>query len=111
MLNTTLIGNIGKDAVLNNVNGKNVINFSIAHNEKYKDQNGVEINKTLWISCALWVEKTGILPYLKRGTLVYVEGKPDAKIYTGQDGKSVANLHLRVSHIELLSSKKENENG
>ncbi len=42
MIKLLVIGNLGKDAVLNNVNGKNVINFTVAHTEKYKDAQGVQ---------------------------------------------------------------------
>ena len=31
MLKTQAIGHLGNDAVVNNVNGKNVINFNVAH--------------------------------------------------------------------------------
>lgn len=31
-----VIGNLGKDAIANNVNGKTVINFSVASTERYK---------------------------------------------------------------------------
>ena len=35
-----IIGNLGKDCVVNTVNGKNVINFTVAHTEKYRDSQG-----------------------------------------------------------------------
>ena len=31
------IAKVGKDAVVNQVNGKTVINFNVAHNERYKN--------------------------------------------------------------------------
>ena len=110
MLKVQLIGNIGKDATLNNVNGKNVINFNVAHNEKYKDANGAEVNKTTWINCSFWVDRMGLVPHLKKGTLVYVEGKPDAKMYDKDNGEKAASLSIKVSSVELLSSSKNNEN-
>ena len=54
MLKLQLIGNLGQDAVVNNVGGKNVINFSVAHTEKYKNSEGTEVSKTTWVSCAYW---------------------------------------------------------
>ena len=40
MIKMQVIGNLGKDCVTNLVNGKNVINFNVAHTEKFRDANG-----------------------------------------------------------------------
>lgn len=105
MIKLTAIGNLGKDAILNNVNGKNVINFTVAHTERYKDAQGNQKDKTTWVDCAYWTERTGIAPYLKKGTQVYVEGQPDVRTYTTKEGTSGATLSLRVSSVQLLGSR------
>mgnify|MGYP006198154325 CR=1 FL=1 len=105
MIKLTAIGNLGKDAILNNVNGKNVINFTVAHTERYKDAQGNQKDKTTWVDCAYWTERTGIAPYLKKGTQVYVEGQPDVRTYTTKEGTNGATLSLRVSSVQLLGSK------
>ncbi len=43
MIKIQVIGHLGKDCTVNNVNGKNVINFSVAHSEKYKDASKAEL--------------------------------------------------------------------
>jgi single-strand DNA-binding protein len=111
MTKTMLIGHLGNDATVNNVNGKNVINFSVAHSEKYKDSNGTIVNKSTWFACAYWSDKTGIVPYLKKGSEVYVEGIVSADTYINKDNKTLPQLRLRVSSIQLLGgSKQENNN-
>ena len=65
MIKLQVIGNLGKDCMVNNVNGKNVMNFTVAHTEKYKDNTGAQKEKTIWVDCAYWNEKTAISPYLK----------------------------------------------
>jgi single-strand DNA-binding protein len=107
MLRLQVIGNLGKDATSNNVNGKTVINFSVAHTEKYKNQQGQPQDKTIWVECAYWTERVGILPYLKKGTQVYAEGTPDLRNYTTQDGRTGTSLQLRVSNVQLLGQKQE----
>jgi single-strand DNA-binding protein len=107
MIKLQVIGNLGKDCVVNNVNGKNVMNFTVAHTEKYKDSTGAQREKTIWVDCAYWSDRTAISPYLKKGTQVYVEGSPEVRTYTTQDGKSGAALSLRVSNIQLLGSRTE----
>ncbi len=111
MIKLTLIGNLGKDCVVNNVNGKNVINFNVAHTEKFKDSSGMQKEKTIWIECAYWSDRTGIAPYLKKGTNVYLEGSPDVRTYTSNDGKQGASLRLTVQYVQLLGSRNGSEGG
>ena len=47
MIKMQVIGRLGKDCVVNTVNGKNVINFTVAHSEKYKDSQGALQEKTI----------------------------------------------------------------
>ncbi len=108
MIKTTVIGFIGKDATVNNVNGKNVINFNVCHTEKYKDAQGVEHNKSLWISCSMWRDSTKVSEFLKKGTQVFVEGETDVSIYRDAQNQPTAQLKLRVSDLQLLNSKNDN---
>jgi single-strand DNA-binding protein len=107
MLKLQVIGNLGKDAVVNNVNGKNVINFTVAKTERFKDAQGNQKDKTTWVDCAYWTDRTAVAPYLKKGTQVYVEGTPDVRTYTTQDGRNGASLTLRVASVQLLGAKAE----
>lgn len=110
MLKTTAIGNIGADAVMRHVNGKNVISFPIAHNEKYVDSKGVKHEKTVWIDCSIWREKeTTITRYLKKGQLVYVEGSPSVESYVQKEtGEVRTAFKMVVQKLELLG-KNENK--
>ena len=104
MIKTQVIGHLGKDAIVNDVNGKKVINFSIAHTEKYKDSNGNQKEKTTWVDCSNWADKTAIVTYLKKGTQVFVEGTPDTKAYLTKDNTAGSTLTVRVSNIQLLGN-------
>lgn len=110
MIKLQVIGNLGKDAVVNNVNGKNVINFTVAHTERYKDAQGIQKDRTTWVDCAYWTDRTAIAPYLKKGTQVFVEGNPDVRSYTTQDGRNGATLTLRVVSVQLLGQKNADGN-
>lgn len=111
MIKLQLIGHLGQDATVNEVNGRKVINFSVAHSEKYKNKEGVEVNKSVWVSCAYWTDKTSVVNYLKKGTQVYAEGAPEAKTYRNQTTNEVMpQLSLRVTSIQLLSSNKNSSN-
>ena len=109
MIKMQLIGHLGQDAVVNNVNGKTVINFSVAHSEKFKNKEGVEVNKSVWVSAAYWTDRTAVAPYLKKGSQVYVEGSPEAKTYKNQNTNEVMpQLSLRVTNIQLIGGAKTN---
>ena len=79
MIKLQIVGNLGKDCIMKEVNGRNVINFSVAHTERFKDAQGVLKEKTTWVECAYWTDKTGVAPYLTKGKTVYVEGTPDVE--------------------------------
>ena len=109
MIKLQVIGNLGKDCVTNQVNGKNVINFNVAHTEKYKDNSGAIKEKTTWVECAYWTDRTAIAPYLVKGTMVYAEGSPEADPYTNKEGQAAATLRMRVQNIQLLGGNKEGQ--
>jgi single-strand DNA-binding protein len=107
MIKLQIIGNLGKDCVVNTVNGKNVINFTVAHTEKYRDSQGNNQEKTTWVDCAYWTDKTAISPYLTKGKQVFVEGTPEVRSFTRQDNTAGASLSLRVRDIQLLGGRGE----
>jgi single-strand DNA-binding protein len=109
MIKLQVIGNLGKDCTVNTVNGKNVINFNVAHTEKYRDGQGNPKERTTWVECAYWTDKIGIAPYLKKGTQVYAEGTPDVRTYTTSDGRQGSALSLRIMNVQLLGSRNNNE--
>ncbi|MET0392469.1 MAG: single-stranded DNA-binding protein [Chitinophagaceae bacterium] len=107
MIKMQVIGNLGKDCVVNTVNGKNVINFTVAHTEKYRDSQGNNQEKTTWVDCAYWTDRTAISPYLTKGKQVYAEGTPEVRSFTRQDGTGGASLSLRVREVQLLGGRGE----
>ena len=111
MIKLQVIGNIGQDARVNEVNGRKSVNFSVAHNKKYKDAQGVEIESTFWVNCSYWKnegQSTEILKYLISGTKVFVEGIPEAKMYKNKSGQMAVSINCTVTNLELLSAKKDN---
>lgn len=112
MIKIQVIGNLGKDCVVNTVNGKNVINFTVAHTEKYKDSQGNQQEKTTWVDCAYWTDRTAVAPYLTKGKQVYVEGQPEVRSFTRQDGTAGSSLSMRVRELQLIGgSRNDNEGG
>jgi single-strand DNA-binding protein len=104
MIRTDVIGHIGKDATVNNVNGKSVINFSVAHSHSYKDHNGEKKTNTVWVECAYWVERLTISKYLLKGTLVHISGTPEIRMYTNKEGRIASSLKVNIKEISLLGN-------
>lgn len=101
LLELHLIGHLGRDAVANTVNGKTVLNFSVAHTDKYKDLQGNQREQTTWVSCSMW-DKPNLQQYLKKGTLVYLRGKPEIRMYQSNTGEHRADMRLRIMDLKLL---------
>ncbi len=108
MIKLQIVGNLGKDCIAKEVNGKNVINFSVAHTERYKDAQGNQKERTTWVECAYWTDRTAVAQYLKKGKMVYAEGSPDADAYMNKDNQPSATLRMRVQNLQLLGG---NESG
>ena len=110
MIKLQIVGNLGKDCIMKEVNGKNVINFSVAHTERFKDAQGNQKERTTWVECAYWTDRTALSQYLKKGQMVYAEGSPEADAYTNKEGAAAATLRMRVQNIQLLGgSSKEGQ--
>jgi single-strand DNA-binding protein len=107
MIKMQIIGNLGKDCVVNTVNGKSVINFTVAHTEKYKDSQGNQQEKTTWVDCAYWTDRTALAQYLVKGKQVYAEGQPEARSFQRNDGTPGSSLSLRVREVQLLGGKSD----
>jgi single-strand DNA-binding protein len=110
MIKLQIVGNLGKDCIMKEINGKNVINFSVAHTERFKDAQGNQKERTTWVECAYWTDRTALAQYLKKGQMVYAEGSPEADAYMNKENQAAATLRMRVQNIQLLGgSNKEGQ--
>ncbi len=104
-----IIGNLGADATATKKTENKVdtyiINFNIAVTQKYKDSNNVEVTQTDWFTVFLRRKKADtILPYLKKGNRVFVQGSPNFAI-NERDGKQYLNVTVNCDKLELLTTK------
>ncbi|MDI9357639.1 MAG: single-stranded DNA-binding protein [Phycisphaerales bacterium] len=102
MIKLQTIGHLGKDAVLGTYQDRKVLNFTLASTERYKDQQGTLQERTTWLDCSYWVSSDALLPYLKKGKQVFIEGRPELKTYTTKEGKQGASLHVNIFNLQLL---------
>lgn len=106
MLQFQVIGNLGSDAEVKELNGNKAVCFNVAHTERWNQDDGTKRESTTWVSCILNGDGGRLLPYLKRGTQVFVEGAGSARCYSSPKEKRwVAGLNITVRHIELVGGK------
>ncbi|MBL7828548.1 MAG: single-stranded DNA-binding protein [Saprospiraceae bacterium] len=110
----TLIGNLGGDPEIRHLeNGTAVGRFSLATNENYKDKEGNWQKQTEWHNIVVWRELAERAEkQLKKGMLVYVEGKISYRKYTDKDGHErtttdiVAALFRTLEKLEGMTENR-----
>lgn len=109
MLQVEIIGNIGNDAQVKDFNGKKYIAFNVAHSEKFKNQQGVETERTTWVS-VLKPGESAVAQYLKKGTPVFVRGDLSVKAYKDNAGNWQVGVNCLAREVQLLPSGKRDQN-
>lgn len=104
----TIIGNLGKDPEMREVQGRKVTNFNVATNKSYTDTNGKKVEQTNWFRCAAWNRLAEITnQYLKKGSQVFIEGELSAREYLDQNGVNRTSLEVLVRDMQLLGGKED----
>ncbi len=110
MLNKViLIGRLGRDPEVRHMpNGEAVCNFSIATDETWKDQSGQRQTKTEWHAITLYRRTAEVAgQYLKKGSLVYIEGRIQSRKYTGKDGVERTAYEIIGNEMKMLGGNAE----
>lgn len=109
MIKMEIIGNLGADAQMQVYNGNKFVSFRIANTDSWTDKSTGEIKKsTQWISCTLNGDGGNLLPYLKKGTKIFVRGNAQIVIYSSPKTHQMeAGVNLFVREIELCGGSKE----
>jgi single-strand DNA-binding protein len=83
-------------------NDKQVINFTVAINQKWKNKQGEKKEKTAYVDCAYW-RNSGIAEYLTKGAVVEISGWMDAQGYQSKSDGIKARLNCTCDTIKLFS--------
>ena len=85
--------------------GMAVCNFNIGVNNTYK-KNNETIKETLFIKIVVWNKQAeNCQQYLKKGSLVFVEGRLDRKEYTDDSGNKKTTYSVIAEKIQFLDKK------
>ena len=99
-----LIGRLGKDPEFRLLeSGKNVVNFTMATSDNYKNSTGEKIVDTQWHQIVAWGGLAEIADkYLNKGSEVAIQGKLIHRNYDGPDGKKRYITEVIADEILLL---------
>ncbi len=104
-----LVGRLGRDPETRYTgSGQAVANFSVATDESYKDKNGERQKRTEWHRITAWGKLAEICQqYLKKGTMVYIEGRIQSREWQDKEGQKRTSFDIVANTMKMLSSRAE----
>ncbi len=111
-----LLGHLGRDPEVKYMpNGNAVANITIATSESWKDKNtGQQQDRTEWHRVVIFGKLAEIAgQYLKKGSLVYIEGQLQTRKWTDQSGQDRYTTEIVVNMqgtMQMLDRKGGSDN-
>lgn len=106
MLQAMIIGNLGANATVKESNGRKFVSMNVAHTDRITS-NGQTVESTQWVSVSLNHYSEKLLPYLKKGAKVFVQGKLFARIWRDKEGNSNVGINILADTIELCGGRND----
>lgn len=105
-----LLGRLGKDPVVRHLdNGRVVANIALATNDYYT-KDGQKMENTEWHNLELWDNHARLAEnYLRKGNIIYVEGKIRTDKYTDAEGVEKQIKKIRVLQMQTMGGLNKNE--
>lgn len=102
-----IVGNLGRDPELRYTpQGIPVCSFSVATNERRKDAAGEFQDRTTWFRVTTWRRLAELAhQYLKKGSLVYIEGRLSVSEFTARDGTTRSSLEVQATDMRFLDRR------
>jgi len=104
-----LVGRLTKDPELRYTpNGIASCRFTVAVNRTFKGQNGEQ--EADFINCQAWRKHAeNLANFMKKGSLIGLEGRIQTGNYEGQDGKRVFTTDVVADSIQFLEPRNSTE--
>lgn len=103
-----LLGNLGKDPEVKYFDENNlVVNFPLATNETYVDKSGNRVTQTEWHNIKITRPGIGKVAeqYLKKGDMIFIEGKLKTRSYDDQNGTKRYITEVIVETLKMTGRK------
>ncbi len=104
-----LIGNLGKDPEVRYLEGGiAVAKITLATNESHKNKEGVKIEHAEWHIVNFWCNDAETAEkYLKKGMMIYVEGKIRSRTWMDKEGIKRHSTEIEGEKFMILGSRRE----
>jgi single-strand DNA-binding protein len=105
-----LVGRLGRDPETRYTsNGQAVCNFTMATDESFKSRSGEKQQRTEWHRIVMWGKLAEIAQqYLKKGQLVYVEGRLQTRQWDDKrDGSKKQTTEIVANSMRMLGGRGE----
>ncbi len=101
-----LVGNVGKDPETRHLDsGTTLCKFPLATNEVYK-KDGEQVKNTEWHNIVLWRKIAEVAEqYVKKGDLLYIEGRIRTRSYDDQDGNKKYMTEIIGDNLQMLGKR------
>jgi len=112
MLNKVmLIGRLGRDPeVRYSQSGGTIVNLSLATDESYTDRDGNKVDKAEWHRVTAFNRTAeNCKNYLRKGSLVYVEGNLQTRKWQDQQGQERYITEIRAQRVVFLDRKADGQ--
>lgn len=108
MFKVEVIGNLGADAEVVEVNGNKFVSFRVANTYKWKTVDGQEHEQTTWVDCTMSAEREKVIPFLKAGVKVFIRGNASLRVYSSQKERCMkAGVCVGVQDLELCGGQSD----
>lgn len=105
-----IMGRLTRDAEVRTTSQeKQVVNFSIAINDSYRNKQGARIEQTSYFDCSYWISPN-VAKILTKGALVELTGRVSTRAWTANDGELRASLNFHTATIKLHGGGKKTDN-
>ena len=99
-----LIGHVGQDPEIKQLENGRVANFTIATNESYTNAKGEKVEQTEWHRVSAWGKTVDIIEQLlKKGSHVAIEGKLTHRSYDDKDGNKRYITEVVANELVMLN--------
>jgi single-strand DNA-binding protein len=102
-----LIGNLGRDPELRYTQGgQGVANFTLATNERWKDKEGQNQERTEWHRIVVWGKQAeNCAQYLQKGRSCYIEGRLQTREWEDKEGNKRHTTEIVAQNVTFLGGK------
>ena len=102
-----LIGNLGRDPELRYTQSDSAVtNFTVATNEKWRDKDGNNQERTEWHRVVVWGRSAeNCAQYLQKGRSVYVEGRLQTREWEDKDGNKRQTTEINALTVQFLGGR------